>query len=175
MSGTRRATLERTVDLSRVSYIPLDARTELTDAQPSADRLGSAQIVSFMTMWIVVLIVASALEPPPANPNAAPVLGAVLMTLFLGGTGTTAVLALTKSRFRTAAASLFTGAVAIAMTVACPMVGHHHIAPWWFAQLLVVTAPLAWSFRQLGLSRPQTAAGATDGSFFPRGVAPPLS
>jgi hypothetical protein len=81
------------------------------------------------------------------------VLGAVLMALFLLGTATTAVLASTKSRLRTAAASLFTGAVAVAMTVACPAVGHHHLAPWWFAQLLVVTAPTAWSFRQLGLSR----------------------
>jgi hypothetical protein len=175
MSGKRRATLERTVDLSRVSYIPLDATAELTRARPSADRLGSSQVITFMTMWIVVLVVASALEPPPANPNAAPVLGAVLMTLFLGGTGTTAVLAFTKSRFRTAAASLFTGAVAIAMTVACPMVGHHHIAPWWFAQLLVVTAPLAWTFRQLGLSGRQTAPGATHGLSFPKGVAPPVS
>ena len=100
-----------------------------------------------------VVFTASALEPPPANPNAAPVLAAVLTTLFIAGMGATALLALTRSRSRTAAASLYTGAVALAMTIACPAVGHHHLAPWWFAQLAVVMAPIAWSFGQLRIAR----------------------
>jgi hypothetical protein len=104
-------------------------------------------------MWIAVVFIASALEPPPANPNAAPVLAAVLTTLFIAGMGATALLALTGSRSRTAVASLYTGAVALAMTIACPAVGHHHLAPWWFAQLAVVMAPIVWSFGQLRIAR----------------------
>jgi nitrate/nitrite transporter NarK len=150
MDGTRRVEVEQTVDLSQLPYIPPSRTIGPQQPGPCTDRLSSRDIVTFMTMWIVVLVVASALEPPPANPDAAPVLAGVLMTVFLAGTGATALLALTKSRFRTAAASSVTGAVALAMTVACPAVGHHHLAPWWFAQLLVVAAPTAWSLRQLG-------------------------
>jgi hypothetical protein len=104
-------------------------------------------------MWIAVLFVAGAIEPPPANPNAAPVLGAVLMTAFLIGTAATALLALTKIRLHTAVASLLTGGVALAMTVTCPIVGHHHLAAWWFGQLLVVAAPGAWSWQQFHSTR----------------------
>ena len=143
MDGTRPARFERTVDLRRLPRIHAAHAVPLT----------GGEVLTFTTVWIVVLFLAGALEPPPADPNAAPVLGAVLMTLFLLGTGITAVLALTRSRFRTAAASLFTGTVALAMTVACPAVGHHHLAPWWFLQLLLVTAPTVWSLRQLEMSR----------------------
>jgi hypothetical protein len=145
MTGIRRASLPQTVDLSQVPHLQPRPTTDVP--------LNSRQIVTFMTMWVGVLVVAGALEPPPANPNAAPVLAAVLMTSFLAGTGATAVLALTKSRFPTVVASVFTGGVAVAMTVACPVVGHHHLAAWWFAQLAVVTAPIVWSLRQLGPSR----------------------
>jgi hypothetical protein len=114
-------------------------------------------MVAFMAMWVGVLVTASALEPPPANPDAAPALGALLATVFVVGMITTAVLALTRSRFRSAAASVVTGAAAVSMTVACPVVGHHNLAPWWFAQLLVVTAPMVWSYAQLRRSRPTAA------------------
>jgi hypothetical protein len=117
------------------------------------DRLGRGEILTFMTMWVAVVFVASALEPPPANPNAAPVLASILTTLFIAGLGATALLALTASRSRTAMASVYTGGVALAMTIACPAVGHHHLAAWWFAQLAVVLAPIAWSLGQLRLSR----------------------
>jgi hypothetical protein len=121
--------------------------------QPVArDLLDRGQSLTFITMWVVVVFIASALEPPPANPNAAPVLAAILTTLLIAGMGATALLALTRSRSRTAMASLYTGAVALAMTIACPAVGHHHLAPWWFAQLAVVMAPIVWSLGQLRIA-----------------------
>lgn len=153
MTDSRRATLGRTVDLARVASIPPRKSVAPGDQAVSHDSLDRGQILTFITMWVVVVFIASALEPPPANPNAAPVLAAVLTTLFIAGMGATALLAVTRSRSRTAMASLYTGAVALAMTIACPAVGHHHLAPWWFAQLAVVMAPIVWSFGQLRIAR----------------------
>jgi hypothetical protein len=124
-----------------------------TDEPVGPDRLGRGEILTFTTMWVAVVFVASALEPPPANPNAAPLLASILTTLLIAGMGTTALLALTASRSRTALASLYTGGVALAMTIACPAVGHHHLAAWWFGQLAVVLVPIGWSSSQLRLSR----------------------
>jgi hypothetical protein len=145
MDGRASATIKHRVNLDEVPRI--------RRAQRIVEPLLHWQIVAFVTMWITVLFVAGALEPPPANPDAAPVLGAILTTLFLVGAGATALLALTKNRLHTASASLFTGAVAVAITVACPIVGHHHLAPWWFAQLGVVAAPGAWSLQQFRAAR----------------------
>jgi hypothetical protein len=153
MTDSRRATLGRTVDLRQVAFIPPRKTERVSNGPVGNDRLARGQVLTFMTMWVAVVFVASALEPPPANPNAAPVLAAILTTMFIAGMGTTALLALTKSRSRTAVASLSTGAVALAMTIACPAVGHHHLAAWWFAQLAVVMAPITWSFSQLRRSR----------------------
>jgi peptidoglycan/LPS O-acetylase OafA/YrhL len=157
MTDSRRATLGRTVDLRQVASIPPRKTALASDEPVGPDRLGRGQILTFLTMWVAVVFVASALEPPPANPNAAPVLASILTTLFIAGMGATALLALTKSRSRTAVASLYTGAVALAMTIACPAVGHHHLAAWWFAQVAVVMAPVVWSWSQLQLSRSQDA------------------
>jgi len=153
MTDSRRATLGRTVDFGRVASIAPRRSVPSGDRPVARDSLDRGQILAFITMWVVVVFVASALEPPPANPNAAPALAAVLTTLFIAGMGATALLALTRSRSRTAVASLYTGAVALAMTIACPAVGHHHLAAWWFAQLAVVVAPIVWSIRQLQIGR----------------------
>jgi peptidoglycan/LPS O-acetylase OafA/YrhL len=141
------------VDLRRVASIPPRKTAQTSDEPIGHDRLGRREILIFTTMWVAVVFVASALEPPPANPNAAPVLASILTTLFVAGMGTTALLALTAARSRTAVASLSTGAVALAMTIACPAVGHHHLGAWWFGQLAVVMAAAGWSFGQLRLSR----------------------
>ena len=153
MTDSRRATLGRAVDLGQVASIPPRRTAAPGEPLTARDSLDRGQTLTFITMWIVVVFLASALEPPPANPNAAPVLAAVLTTLFIAGMGATALLALTRSRSHTAVASLYTGAVALAMTIACPAVGHHHLAPWWFAQLAVVMAPIIWSFGQLRIAR----------------------
>jgi hypothetical protein len=155
------ATFKETVDLSQVPRI-LPAQRPSGGGNPGAediqarggeDPLAPWQVVTFMTMWVGVLYLAGAIEPPPANPNAAPVLGAILITAFLISAVATAMLALTKSRLHTAVASLLTGGVALAITASCPLVGHHHLAPWWFAQLFLVAAPGAWSWRQLTIAR----------------------
>ena len=153
MDGRRQAMAERTIGLGRVPEIPPSATADAGQLR-SPQRLRGWQMVTFLFLWVAVLFVASAIEPPPAHPDAAPALGALLGTLFVVGMVATVILALTRSRSRTATASVFTGVAAVAMTVACPVVGHHHLAPWWFGELLLVTAPTAWSYRQLRLSHP---------------------
>jgi hypothetical protein len=148
------------LDLQQLRKIPPAQTTGTRAGAASTDRLDGRHMVAFITMWLGVVITASALEPPPANPDAAPALGALLGTVFVVGMIATAALALTRSRFHTAATSVVTGAAAVSMTVACPVVGHHHLALWWFAQLLVVTAPALWSYGQLRRTRsvpPQTS------------------
>jgi hypothetical protein len=145
MDGRASAAIKHRVNLDEVPRIRRAPRV--------AEPLQHGQIVAFVTMWMTVLFVAGALEPPPANPDAAPVLGNILLTLFMVGAGATALLALTKNRVHTAGASLFTGLIAVVITVSCPIVGHHHLAPWWFAQLGVVLVPGAWSLQQFRSGR----------------------
>jgi drug/metabolite transporter (DMT)-like permease len=155
MDGRRSSTVGQVFELGQVPRIQ-----PTVQARETLERLVPWQVITFMTMWGAVMFIGGAIEPAPANPNAAPVLGAVLATLFLVGSAATALLALSKTRLPTARASLFTGGVALIMTITCPLVGHHHLAPWWFAQLLVVTVPTGWSLQQLLTARSQSRYSA---------------
>jgi hypothetical protein len=104
--------------------------------------------------WPLAFLVMVELEPAPAQPDAAPVLGAVLTLALLTGLMLTAVAAGTR-QLLAAPAAVGTGLVALTMSVACPASGHHSYGAWWFGQMAIVVAMLAVSVAALG-SRART-------------------
>jgi hypothetical protein len=100
--------------------------------------------------WPLTLVVALALEPTPADPEAAPALLAVLGSLALyAALATTAVLA--ANRHGGAAISAVVGGLlATTFSVTCPLSGHHSFGWWWVAQLGLVVTMLAASLAALG-------------------------
>jgi hypothetical protein len=91
--------------------------------------------------WPLMIVVAPALEPAPADPDAA-----VPAIVTLGTIGLiTAVMAtaVAASQRHTSAAigGVVTGLIALAFTISCPLSGHHTFGAWWFGQL-ALTLPL---------------------------------
>ena len=90
----------------------------------------------FLTVaWVTIFTTGVALEPPPADQNAMPFLAAVLAGgLMLGWMVMAAGFA--RRRRYGAAGSLAAAGVLVAMTIACPLSGHHAgIGAWWCFEL----------------------------------------
>lgn len=86
----------------------------------------------------VVAAFCIAIEPPPANPNAPEPLIGTLLTVALLVVWTGAALAAVRRRPEALRWASAVGGLSVAMTIACPLSGHHtSIGAWWFAQLAV--------------------------------------
>lgn len=85
--------------------------------------------------WVAVFSLGVALEPTPADPDAMPFLAAVLMTALMLGWVVMAAGFAQRRRFG-ALGSLGAAGVLVAMTIACPLSGHHaDIGAWWWFQM----------------------------------------
>jgi peptidoglycan/LPS O-acetylase OafA/YrhL len=92
----------------------------------------------------VVAVFCMAVEPPPADPNApeplvATLLGFALMVAWGGA-------AVSAARRRATALTWagFVGGLSMAMTISCPLSGHHSsIGMWWISQFIVCGAACA--------------------------------
>ncbi|HWB71001.1 MAG TPA: hypothetical protein VG452_02195 [Egibacteraceae bacterium] len=97
--------------------------------------------------WVVLLGLAMAVEPRPAEPDAPALLelasaGVVLAVLAAGlGFGT-------RRRWGFAA-SLVAALGLLVLSLACPVTGHHELAGWWFVQLGCVSGLVATSLAGL--------------------------
>jgi hypothetical protein len=100
----------------------------------------------FLTIaWIVVFSLGATLEPAPANPDAMPFLAGVLATGLMTGWVVMAA-GFAQHRRYGAAGSLGAAGVLAAMTVACPLSGHHAgIGAWWWFEVAGSVALLAAS------------------------------
>lgn len=144
MDGQRARLSARLLD--RVPVIQ-PAQTH-SPAAPRVLRRGWAAVLGIG--WPLAMVVAIAVEPAPANPDAPVpfVVGLAANALFIGliATGIAAGI-----RHRGAAvAGVATGLLATAFTVSCPASGHHALGLWWFAQLAVTTTMLGVSLAALG-------------------------
>jgi hypothetical protein len=107
---------------------PLGARLQEPIAAQWAVTAGAA--------WVVLFTVGLAVEPPPANPDAAEpwfvtALGAVLL-----GALVTTLAGLGLGRRWGLAASLAAAGMLVASTLLCPVSGHHAgVGAWWVVQL----------------------------------------
>ena len=100
--------------------------------------------------WPLAVVVSIALEPAPADPEAAvPVIVSLASLALFAALVATAVAA--GNRHPSAAvAGVVTGLIALGFTVTCPVSGHHTLGAWWFGQLALTLAMLGVSAAALG-------------------------
>lgn len=100
-----------------------------------AERI-SADLALFVgAAWYVLFLVAIALEPEAAQPDVIPVwLSATLEVTLLGLLGVMAA-GLTLRRRWGLVASMGAATLFVAMSVACPVSGHHGFGAWWYGQM----------------------------------------
>jgi peptidoglycan/LPS O-acetylase OafA/YrhL len=92
----------------------------------------------------VVAAFCFAVEPPPANPNAPePLIGTLLGLALMFAWGGAAVAAGRRLPSALTWATVV-GGLSIAMTISCPLSGHHtSIGMWWISQYLACVAAFA--------------------------------
>lgn len=113
-------------------------------------RLRTGWAVAIGVGWPLAFGAAVALEPTPAEPEAAvpavvQVAGLVMLTALLG----TAVLAANRLR-GAGVAGVVTGLVAVGFSVTCPASGHHDYGAWWFGHIGILSTMLVLSVAALG-------------------------
>jgi hypothetical protein len=145
MDGQRARFVTRTLD-----RVPTIRRVSAAESRPAPDRLAPtwAGILGFG--WPLAIVASIALEPAPADPQAA-----VPIVVSLASMGLFAALVATAvaagNRLPSAAvAGVVTGFIALGFTVTCPVSGHHTFGAWWFGQMALTLAMLGVSFAALG-------------------------
>lgn len=124
------------MDGSRISELtrPPEALPVIRRRQPSPLPRSLALVVG--AGWPLAIVVATALAPAPADPEAVPNLVdiAVSLAVMLGLLGTVGA-AVTRQP-KALVWSVGLGAVWVATTITCPLSGHHDVVGWqWFADL----------------------------------------
>jgi hypothetical protein len=132
MDGQRARLVTRTLD--RVPTIRREAPVRTPQASGRLTRTW-AGILGFG--WPLAFVVSIALEPAPADPEAAV---ALIATAVAAG----------KRHPSAAVAGVIAGLIALGFTVTCPVSGHHTFGAWWFAQMGLTLAMLAVSAAALG-------------------------
>ena len=135
MDGRKARDLAGSAGLPTVPRIPERERT-----LPVADAVGSLPRGWVYFAALIGPIVAAfcmAIEPPPADPEAATPLLAVVLFVGLLASWAGAAQAAWRRRPQALAWATIVGALSVAITVGCPASGHHAIGAWWFAQLAV--------------------------------------
>jgi hypothetical protein len=104
--------------------------------RPALDDPLSGRWALFLTAaWVAIFTTGAALEPPPADDRAMPFLAAVLMSGLMAGWVVMAAGFAHRRRYG-AAGSLGAAGVLVAMTISCPLSGHHAgIGAWWWFEL----------------------------------------
>jgi hypothetical protein len=145
MDGQRARLVTRTLD-----RVPTIRRVGTDESRPVTDRLTPtwAGILGFG--WPLAIVASIALEPTPADPEAA-----VPVVVSLASVGLFAALVATAvaagNRHPSAAiAAVVTGLLALGFTVSCPVSGHHTFGAWWFGQMALTLPMLGVSLAALG-------------------------
>jgi hypothetical protein len=139
----------RLIDARR-DGVPAIPRAPLARAHPMGERLRVGWALALGLGWPLTFMVSAALEPVPAEPEAAvPLVVALASLLFLAALAG-AVIAAAVRHPVAAPAGVVAGVVALVFSVACPVSGHHALGPWWVAQIGITTAMLAVCVAALG-------------------------
>ncbi len=126
------------------------------------ERIDGRLAVGVGVAWLVAYEVAGSLEPATHRPE--PWYGVALGVAFLALVAATVAGLIAQRRWglvvSVAAAGFFT-----ALSVACPVSGHHPFGPWWYGQMACAlgmlggsVAALSWSVR----TEPADAPESTD-------------
>lgn len=145
MDGQRARLLTRTLD-----RVPTIRRAVPEESRTTPDRLAPtwAGILGFG--WPLAIVTSIAIEPAPADPNAAvPVIVSLASMALFAALVATAVAA--GNRHPSAAiAGVVTGLLSLGFTLSCPLSGHHTFGAWWFGQMALTLAMLGVSAAALG-------------------------
>ena len=85
--------------------------------------------------WVVVIALATAVEPPPVTPDAGQPLWASVWTIALLAALTATGVGLARRPRAGFSDSAVAAGVALFGAVMCPVSGHHAVGAWWFAQM----------------------------------------
>jgi hypothetical protein len=114
-----------------------------------AGPLSGSWVIGLAVAWVVVVAVGHAVQPVPVDPDApVPLIADVLNTFLLGTLGAMAAGMFQRRRF-TAVASMAGATGLLALTLGCPLSGHHTFGAWWGVQIVGAVALLAISRRAL--------------------------
>jgi len=99
------------------------------------DRLSGRWALFLTVAWFAIFTIGVALEPAPSNEHALPLLGALLVSGLMVGWVVMAAGFAQRRRYG-AVGSLGAAGVLVAMTIACPLSGHHSgIGAWWWFEI----------------------------------------
>jgi hypothetical protein len=145
MDGQRARLVTRTLD-----RVPTIRRAAPVTGHAALGRLTPTWSGILGFGWPLAVVVSIALEPAPADPEAAvPVIVSLASLALFAALVATAVAA--GNRHPSAAvAGVVTGLIALGFTVTCPVSGHHTLGAWWFGQLALTLAMLGVSVAALG-------------------------
>ena len=152
MDGQRARLVTRTLD-----GVPTIRRVSADESRPASDRLAPtwAGILGFG--WPLAIVVSIALEPAPADPEAAVPIVVSLASIGLFAALVATAVAAGNRHPSAAIAGVVTGLLALGFTVSCPVSGHHTLGAWWFGQMALTLAMLGVSLAALGRRARETA------------------
>jgi hypothetical protein len=122
------------------------------------ERISGGLAAGIGLAWFLAYQMAASLEPVTHRPE--PWYGVALGVAFLALIAATAT-GLVMQRRWGLAVSLAAAAFFTAMSVACPVSGHHPFGAWWFGQMACALGMVGASWFALG--RPAVESPATDG------------
>jgi hypothetical protein len=137
------------LEIPTLDRVPTIRRVGTKQSRPVADRLTPtwAGILGFG--WPLAIVASIALEPAPADPEAAvPVVVSLASIGLFAALVATAVAAGNRQPFA-AVAAVVTGLLALGFTVSCPVSGHHTFGAWWFGQMALTVPMLGLSLAAL--------------------------
>ena len=110
------------------------------------ERISGSVALGVGVSWLALLTIGSALEPATdqSEPFVGVLIGAAMMALFL------ATLIGLGVRRRWGLVTSLAGAITLtAMSIMCPVSGHHSFGAWWYGQMLCALGLVAISFAAL--------------------------
>jgi hypothetical protein len=153
MDGQRARLVARTLD-----RVPTIRRAAPVTARWAPGRLTPTWAAILGFGWPLVVVVSIALEPAPADPEAAVPIVVSLASLGLFAALIATAAAAGNRHPSAAIAGVATGLIALGFTITCPVSGHHTLGAWWFGQLGLTLAMLGVSAAALGRRARQAEA-----------------
>ncbi|HEY6415227.1 MAG TPA: hypothetical protein VIX41_03280 [Acidimicrobiales bacterium] len=100
--------------------------------------------------WPLAIVASIALEPAPADPEAAVPVVVSLASIGLFAALVATAVAAGNRQPAAAVAAVVTGLIALGFTVSCPVTGHHTFGAWWFGQMALTLTMFGASLAALG-------------------------
>lgn len=129
--------LDRRTRRRRIASAPGRAPRTTRRERRLDDRISRSWSVGTTVAWVAGIALILLLEPAPADPETASVLSEIIGTVMAVGLSVTVLGLVARYRFGLAAAAA-TGGLMVAVSVACPLSGHHTFGAWWLGELAIV-------------------------------------